>query len=300
MATEQMPVSQQQLELEVSGADAVRGSLEELAAIDMPAPRRRRRPLFSPEPPQWKSSIIIIAIVVAIFGLWEVLADRGVISTFFWSQPSQIWSSAVTNWRSGTLLEDTVFTFQATVWGFLIGGIGGSLVGLSFWWSRLYWKVCEPLLIVFEAMPKLALAPMIVLAFGIGITSKIVVAAALVIVIQTLNTSVAVANVDRDLQTLMYSLGASRFQVFTHIVLPSTLTDIIASFRVAIGLSLTGAIVGEYMGSERGLGKSIQMAASNFDMAMIWVGVFTLAILSMLLYLAVVILERIVAKGIRH
>ena len=284
----------------IADGGGVDESLRRLSSVSPVPPRRRSRALFSPAPPRWEPAVIIVGIVVALFVLWEVLADVGVIPTFFWSKPSLIWQSAITNARSGTLLQDTAFTFQATLWGFLVGAIGGSLIGLSFWWSKLYWKVSEPLLIVFEAMPKLALAPMIVLAFGIGMTSKVVVAAALVIVIQTLNTSVAVSGVDHDLQTLMYSLGASRMQVFTKIVLPSTLPDILSSFRVAIGLSLTGAIVGEYMGSEHGLGKSIQMAASNFDMSLIWVGVFTLAVLSMVLYLAVVLLEAMVDRIIHH
>jgi NitT/TauT family transport system permease protein len=114
-----------------------------------------------------------------------------------------------------------------------------------------------------------------------------------------LNTHTAVRAVDRDLQTLLYSLGASRWQVFTKVVVPSTIPSVVASFRVSIGLALTGAIVGEYIGSQEGLGKMIQFAASSFDISLIWVGVFTLGILSFVLYLAVLLLEKVLLRAIR-
>jgi NitT/TauT family transport system permease protein len=170
------------------------------------------------------------------------------------------------------------------------------IIGLSFWWSRYFARIAEPLIISLEAMPKLALAPMVVLALGLGLPSKVAMAAAIVIVIQILNTSSAIARVDRDEQTLLYSLGASRAQVFAKVVVPSTLPSIINSFRVSIGLALTGAIVGEYIGSQYGLGKMIQLAASTFDISLIWVGVFTLAALALVLYLIVAVIERILLR----
>jgi len=138
--------------------------------------------------------------------------------------------------------------------------------------------------------------PMIVLALGIGIGSKIAMATALVIIIQILNAESAVRSIDRDLQTLLYSLGASRWQVFRKVIVPATLPAIIASFRVSIGLALTGAIVGEYIGSQQGLGKMIQFAAASFDISLIWVGVFTLAILSFVLYIGVLVIQRFLLR----
>jgi len=149
-------------------------------------------------------------------------------------------------------------------------------------------------------MPKLALAPIVVLVLGLGMGSKVAMATALVIVIQVLNTYSAVRAVDRDLTTLLYSLGASKWQVFIKVVVPATLPAIASSLRVAIGLALTGAIVGEYIGSTAGLGRMIQFAGSTYDIALIWVGVFTLAILSMGLYLIVSWAERRLLRGLNH
>jgi NitT/TauT family transport system permease protein len=207
-----------------------------------------------------------------------------------------VWASFLTNATKGTMWSDTAYTFTSTIIGFLIGVVGGSVIGLSFWWSRFYARTAEPLIIAIEAMPKLALAPMIVLALGIGIGSKIAMATALVIIIQILNAESTVRSIDRDLQTLLYSLGASRWQVFRKVIVPATLPAIIASFRVSIGLALTGAIVGEYIGSQQGLGKMIQFAAASFDISLIWVGVFTLAILSFVLYLVVLVIQRFLLR----
>ncbi len=272
------------------------GRLKSLGRIPRKAAKRRRGSLFPTEPATWKIIVTVVGIVVAVFVLWEVLADVGVVSTFFWSKPSLIWASFVTQLNAGTMLADLAFTASSTLYGFLIGVVGGALIGLSFWWSRFYARTAEPIFIALEAMPKLALAPIIVLVLGLGPASKIAMAAAIVIVIQILNAYAAVRRVDRDEQTLLYSLGASRWQVFAKVVVPFTLPSIISSLRVAIGLSLTGAIVGEYIGSQHGLGKMIQVAGSTFDMASIWVGVFTLAIFAFVLYIVVSIIERLLLR----
>jgi NitT/TauT family transport system permease protein len=277
-------------------APLVATSMDALAALPRRGVRIRRRALFPQEPATWKVVLTSAAIVVAVFAAWELLADAGAINTFFWSKPSMVWQSAVVNATKGSMWSDTAYTFTATVAGFVIGVVGGSLIGLSFWWSRFYERTAEPLIIAVEAMPKLALAPMIVLALGLGIGSKIAMATALVIIIQILNTESAVRAIDRDLQTLLYSLGASRWQVFRKVVVPATIPSIVASFRVSIGLALTGAIVGEYIGSQQGLGKMIQFAAASFDISLIWVGVFTLAILSFVLYLVVLVVQRLLLK----
>ena len=275
-------------------------SLRQLASLPRDDSTRRRRDLTARDPSTWSLALTRLGVVALILAVWEVGARAGWIDPFFWSQPSTIWDTAVTAFRSGGMVENTAFTFTSTLGGFFLGTVGGVLLGLSFWWSRRYALTAEPLVIAFEAMPKLALAPIVVLVLGLGIGSKIAMATALVIVIQTLNTYAAVKAVDRDLTTLLYSLGASRWQVFRKVVMPSTLPWIAANLRVAIGLALTGAIVGEYIGSTAGLGRMIQYAGSTYDIALIWVGVFTLALLSLALYLVVAAVERKLLRKITH
>lgn len=280
----------------VTAQDSLR-ELGRLRATVRPVVRRRRG---TGDPSSWSVNTLRVGVVVLVLALWELGVRVGLVDPFFWSQPSRIWDTAVVAFGNGDILANARFTFTSTVLGFVLGVVGGVAIGLSFWWSRRYALVAEPLVIAFEAMPKLALAPIVVLVLGLGLGSKVAMATALVVVIQILNTYAAVRSVDTDLTTLMYSLGASRRQVFTKVVVPSTLPWIASSLRVAIGLALTGAIVGEYIGSTAGLGRMIHYAGSTYDIALIWVGVFTLAILSMLLYVVVSALERRLLRGLSH
>jgi NitT/TauT family transport system permease protein len=239
-------------------------------------------------------------VFVGIVLLWEIGARTGLINSFFWSMPSEIVQTWLTIAADGSVWKDTLYTFRSTIYGFVIGTVGGALIGLSFWWSKHYAKIAEPFIIAFEAMPKLALAPIVVLIFGLGLESKVAMAVAITVVITTLTTYNGVRQVDKDLVRMIYSLGASRLQVFTKIVVPATMPSIISALRINIGLALTGAIVGEYIGSTAGLGRLIFYAGQTYEISLIWAGIFNLSILSMLLYLFVTWLEKVLLKGMLH
>ena len=241
-----------------------------------------------------------VGIVVAIFGLWQLGASLVWVNVFFWSEPSLIWQKAVVFLQKGDAYTDTWYTVSATLLGFVYGTVGGAVIGLSFWWSRTYATVAQPFVIVFHAIPKFALAPLVVLVFGIGMPSKVAMGVALTIVVTILTTFAAVRAVDQDSERLMYSLGASRFQVFTKLVVPSVMPWIIASLRVNIGLALAGAIVGEFISSEHGLGRAILYAGQVYDIALIWVGVIILSVVAVLMYVAVAGLERVLLRGFMH
>lgn len=264
------------------------------AGLQRPSPRGMER---------WRRTLtqgLRVGVILVLFGGWEVLANWGYISSFFWSQPSKIWETAIQYLFSGKLIPDILFTFQSTLWGFVIGTLAGSALGLSFWWSRLLSDVVEPYVIVFHAIPKLGLAPLVILVFGIGFASKLFMAVALTIVVAILTAYNGTRTVDRDLETLLYSLGASKWQVFTKVVFPSTLPWIISSLKINIGLALAGAIVGEFVGSQKGLGHLIIFAEATYEIGLIWVGVFVLSGLALLMYFGVLKLERMLLRGIVH
>ena len=123
----------------------------------------------------------------------------------------------------GDAWTDISFTFRSTILGFIIGTTTGSLFGLSFWWSRNYAAIVQPYIICFESIPKLALAPLIILVFGLGLVSKVAIAIALTFVISTLTAFAGVKALDPDGEKLFYSLGATRWQVFRKLVVPSCL-----------------------------------------------------------------------------
>jgi NitT/TauT family transport system permease protein len=169
---------------------------------------------------------------------------------------------------------------------------------MSFWWSRNYALIMQPYVICLESIPKLALAPLIILVFGMGLASKVAIATALTLVVSTLTAYSGVQAVDRDQEKLFYSLGASRWQVFTKLVAPSCIPWIISILRVNIGLALTGSIVGEFVASQYGLGRTILYAGQTYEIALVWVAVLVLSALSMIMYVAVSWLESYLQKGI--
>jgi NitT/TauT family transport system permease protein len=249
----------------------------------------------------WKKYQIVLAqalVVAAAIGGWQVAAWLKLIDPFFWSQPTAIANTLTIFFVRGDAVTDIAYTLQSTIFGFVLGTAAGSLLGLSFWWSRNYAAIVQPFVICFESIPKLALAPLIILVFGMGLASKVAIAVALTVVVSTLTTYAGVQAVDPDGEKLFYSLGASRLQVFLKLVVPSVLPWTISVLRVNIGLALTGAIVGEFISSQHGLGREILYAGQTYDIALVWCAVLVLSAFSIVMYVAVSWLEKWLRKGI--
>jgi NitT/TauT family transport system permease protein len=250
--------------------------------------------------PLWAILAVQIGILVGAVALWQAGADYGWIDGFFWSKPSAIYATMIKFFTEGDAWTDIGFTFRSTIFGFLLGTSAGSMLGLSFWWSRNYAAIVQPYVICFESLPKLALAPLVILVFGIGLASKVAIATALTIVVSTLTAYAGVKSVDPDQERLFYSLGASRMQVFRKLIVPFCLPWIISVLRVNIGLALTGAIVGEFIASQHGLGRQILYAGQTYDIALVWVAVLVLSALAMLMYATVSWLESVLRKGVKQ
>jgi NitT/TauT family transport system permease protein len=263
-------------------------------------PRPVRRLPVQKDWPLWAIVATQVGILVGIIALWEIGARTGFVDGFFWSQPSAIAHTFKIFFTEGDAWTDIGFTFRSTILGFIIGTTAGSLLGLSFWWSRNYAAVAQPYIICFESMPKLALAPLIILVFGIGLASKVAIAIALTVVVSTLTAYAGVKALDPDGEKLFYSLGATRWQVFRKLVVPFCLPWIISVLRVNIGLALTGAIVGEFIASQHGLGRTIFYAGSTYEISLVWVAVFVLSALAIIMYAAVSWLETLLRKGTRQ
>jgi NitT/TauT family transport system permease protein len=273
---------------------------ERIAAPPSAAARPARR---LPVQIDWPIRAILAVqagILVGVLGLWEGAARAGIIDAFFWSQPSAILRTLIIFFTEGDAFTDIAFTFRSTVLGFLIGTVAGSLLGLSFWWSRNYAAIVQPYLICLESIPKLALAPLVILVFGLGLASKVVIATALTLVVSTLTAYAGVKALDPDQEKLFYSLCASRLQVFRKLVIPACLPWIISVLRVNIGLALTGAIVGEFIASQHGLGRAILYAGQTYDIALVWVAVLVLSTLAVAMYATVSWIERTLRKGVRQ
>lgn len=232
-------------------------------------------------------------LLAALILLWELGARLGWLDHFYFSSPSEIVHTALVKWQRGDLGRDILYTGASTLLGFVLGTVVGSVIGLLFWFSRRTALVAEPYLIVLNALPKLALAPVLVILFGIGFSSKVVLAFLMTVVTAAISAYGGVQAVDPALETLLFSLGAGRGRVFWHIVVPSAMPWIISGLRVNIALSMAGAIVGEFIASDRGLGRMIVYAGTTFDLKLVWVGVVVLSLLSIVMYGGVVLLEKL-------
>ncbi len=237
-----------------------------------------------------------ILVGLLIFAGWEIFTRIGMMDSYYWSSPSLIAQTAWVAAAEGNLIGDVLYTSGSTLLGFVFGTLGGALLGLSFWWSRKYAEISEPFLVVLNAMPKLALAPVLVILFGIGFFSKVALALAMTIIVSAISAYSGVKSVDPDMEKLMYSLGAKRRQVFMKVVIPWSMPWIISSLRINIALALAGAVVGEFIASREGVGRMILYAGTILDINLVWVGVVVLSILSILMYGAVVLLERKLSK----
>ena len=272
---------------------------QQAAAPGRPAKAARRLPAQK-DWPLWAIVTVQIGILIGGIALWQAAAELGWIDGFFWSKPSAIYATLIKFFAEGDAWTDIGFTFRSTIFGFLLGTTCGSLLGLSFWWSRNYAAIVQPYIICFESLPKLALAPLVILVFGMGLASKVAIATALTLVVSTLTAYAGVKTIDSDSEKLFYSLGATRWQVFRKLVVPFCLPWIISVLRVNIGLALTGAIVGEFIASQHGLGRAILYAGNTYDIALVWVAVLVLSTLAMVMYVAISWLERILRKGMKQ
>jgi len=231
-------------------------------------------------------------LLLGLIAAWELFSRLKIIDPFFFSSPSEILRTAVTKWQSGQLWRDIAYTASSTLLGFVLGTVTGTVIGLLFWFSRPVALVAEPWLIVLNALPKLALAPVLVIWFGIGFSSKVVLAFLMTVVVAAMSAYGGVQTVDPALETLLTSLGAKRRQIFTQLVVPSAMPSVITGLRVNIALAMAGSIVGEFIASDRGLGRMIVYAGTIFDLKLVWVGVIVLSIVSVLMYACVILLEK--------
>jgi NitT/TauT family transport system permease protein len=264
--------------------------MPETAPLQKRKANRRRRASF--DTTLGRAMLQVLA-VVAFFALWEFGVRMGWISAFLVGSPAGIFSDGYKMILSGELLSDTWYTLFEAILGFIIGTIFGSLLGLALWYSVFVARLVEPFIVAINSVPKIALAPIVVLWFGTGLVSKVALSVSLTAIVALIAAYQAAKDADVDLQSLLISMGADKHQVFFKAVVPSTLPSIIATFRINVGFGLVGAVVGEFISSQRGLGHLIYTASSLYDLNTVWVGLFTLMVMGFVLYYVIDMIERV-------
>lgn len=240
-----------------------------------------------------------ISVVVIFLALWEILARLGIIDSFIMSQPSRMWKTLL-NLSTNGLMTHLGVTCWETLVGFVLGTVCGVGLAILLWWSNLLSKICEPFLVVLNALPKIALGPVFIVWVGAGMQAIIVMALAISLIVTVLEMLNGFLSTDKEMIKMARTFGANRQQVFTKVVMPSNMHTLFNSMKVNIGLSLVGVIAGEFLVSKAGLGYLIVYGGQVFKLDLVMTSVVILAIVAALLYQSVVILERFVTKKISH
>jgi NitT/TauT family transport system permease protein len=240
----------------------------------------------------WGRACIQAAGVVAFFAIWELASRLGLVSAFLVGSPAKIFQVLMQSLTSGQLLVDTGYTLFEAILGFVFGTVVGSACGLALWYSPLIARLIEPFVVAINSVPKIAFAPIVILWFGTGLISKVALAVSLTAIVALIAAYEAAKEADPDLQALLLTLGADKHEVFYKVVVPFTLPYVISTFRINVGFGLVGAVVGEFISSEKGLGHMIFTASSLYDLNSVWVGLFVLMLIGFVLYFAIDMLER--------
>lgn len=241
---------------------------------------------FAPEPdPRAERRRVAIAriLVIAIFlGVWQGVVEIGWVDSFWISSPvliaAELWRSLIT----GELFGDVAITVFEALIAFVISSVLGVLAGLLLARSPFWDEVLAPLILALNSLPRIALAPLIILWFGIGITAKVVTAFTLVFFILMVNTLGGAKNVDNDILTIARLMGASKRDILWKVTLPSAMPWIFAGLNLGLTYALLGVIVAEILASNHGLGYIIASGAATFNTAAVFAGLIVLSVVAWL------------------
>ena len=234
--------------------------------------------------------------LLLIFLIWYLYTVNDASHQFIFSSPSKVANTLIRLISSGQLITNTVITVFEAVCGFILGTVVGAIIGLLFWYYKTVAKIAQPYIAALASVPIFAIAPMIIVWFGIGIFSKIMLAFLSCVVVATVQSYQGSMSVEPKFFRLMQMAHATRMQVFRLVVVPSSLIWVINAMKLNIGLALLGAFVGEFISSEQGLGYMIVKASGLYNMSEVLVGVFTLMLIAWLLNIAVEYLEKVLLK----
>jgi NitT/TauT family transport system permease protein len=236
----------------------------------------------------WSTRVLVL--VVGLVSWW--LLSGPVLDPQFFGSPVGV-AERLAEWTgNGVLLTNTWITVQEVVLGFVFGALAGAVLAYLVAPVRVIWDVISPFVMALYAIPKVALAPLFIVWFGIGIDMKVILAAVSVFFLVFLNTAVGVQEVDRGLIDAVRLMGASRRDIAFKVTLPASMTGLLTGLRVAIPYAVIGAVIGELVASNRGLGFLISDSSARFDTNGVFAALVVLSILATILNSLVSLLSR--------
>ena len=247
--------------------------------------RRKRRNLQ-----QLAESLAAPTVTVAVLALWQFGAPLLGLSAFILPTPLQIVERIVTDYK--LLLNNTLVTLLETLAGFFLAAAFGIVTALAIFYSRIFERAVYPLLVAMQTVPKVALAPLLVLYLGYAFAPKAFLAFLLAYFPIVIATVVGLKALDKSMVDLVRSMGASEWQTFIKIRLPAALPNIFAGLKVGISLAVIGAVIGEYVAAERGLGYLQLQASSQFDTTLSFAALLIIAGIGVATFWAIEVVER--------
>ncbi|MCU9614286.1 ABC transporter permease [Caldibacillus lycopersici] len=238
-----------------------------------------------------------ILIFLAFFLFWQVASHFKWIDPLIFSSPITIWNLFLDKVSDGSLFPHIWTTVFETFLGFIIGTLGGTIFAAILWWSNTLSKIFGPYLVILNAMPKVALGPILIVALGPNMTSIVAMGVLVTIIITTIVIYSSFREVDPNYVKVLQSFGATKFQCFKEAILPSSFPTIISTLKVNVGLSWVGVIVGEYLVSKQGLGYLIIYGFQVFNFTLVLLSLLVIAVFATIMYKLVEVIEQKLLKN---
>jgi NitT/TauT family transport system permease protein len=238
-----------------------------------------------------------LVIFLVFFSIWEIASRMLWIDQLIFSSPTKVYQLFIEKMADGTLMANIGVTLTETVLGFILGTLCGTILATFLWWSERLSKILDPYLVILNAMPKVALGPILIVALGPGYISIITMGAIISVIITTIVVYTSFKEVDPNYLKVLQTLGATRIQCFKEAILPASFPTIISTLKVNVGLSWVGVVVGEFLVSSKGLGYMIIYGFQVFNFTLVLLSLLVIAVLATLMYQLVALLERKIIKS---
>jgi NitT/TauT family transport system permease protein len=252
-----------------------------------------------PEPPAragaaWRGQLLLLPVSLAAgLALWQGLAWFSRLPAFILPPPAAVGARLASAAADGSLARHALVTLGEALSGLALGLVVAALLGYLIAQSRAVERLTAPYIVASQSVPVVAVAPLLIIWFGSGLLSKVLICALIVFFPVLINVIVGVRSVEPDLRDMLRSLRASRWQTFVHLELPAAMPLLLGGLKIGATLSIIGAVVGEFAGADSGLGFLISAARGQFDTALVFVAVLALVAMALGLFGAVVLLEKI-------
>ena len=241
-------------------------------------------------------TILRILIIILFLSIWEICAQFKIIDPFLFSSPTRVIKTLKDLTLTGDLLLHIATTLLETLLGFAIATLFGTFIALLLWLSERARKVLEPYIVTLNALPKIALGPIIIIAFGAGFKSIVFMTVLVTVIVTTINMLTGFLQTDKGKIFLLRSMGAKKIQLLVHLIIPNSIPTLISTLKVNVGLAWIGSIMGEYIVSKQGLGYLIVYGGQVLKLDLVMASTVILCLLAGSMYAIVALLERKITK----